>query len=85
MLLVLKRMVSMDGSFEHPKHMLKLMGKKEFTILRSKICLSKPVIQYSTFKISMHALISTYLVFIFMDILYTILLISSHSSHVIVY
>ena len=24
-----------DGSFEHPKHMLKLMGKKIFTILRS--------------------------------------------------
>ena len=23
-----------DGSFEHPKHMLKLMGKKIFTILR---------------------------------------------------
>ena len=26
-----------DGSFEHPKHMLKLMGKIIFTILRSKI------------------------------------------------
>ena len=26
-----------DGSFEHPKHMLKLMGKKIFTILCSKI------------------------------------------------
>ena len=26
-----------DGSFEQPKHMLKLMGKKIFTILRSKI------------------------------------------------
>ena len=26
-----------DGSFEHPKHMLKLMGKKIFAILRSKI------------------------------------------------
>ena len=23
-----------DGSFEHPKHMLKLVGKKIFTILR---------------------------------------------------
>ena len=23
-----------DGSFQHPKHMLKLMGKKIFTILR---------------------------------------------------
>ena len=23
-----------DGSFEHPKHMLKVMGKKIFTILR---------------------------------------------------
>ena len=36
MLWVLKRTVSMS-SFEHPKHMLKLMGKKIFTILRSKI------------------------------------------------
>ena len=26
-----------DGSFEHPKHMLKLMGKKIFTILLSNI------------------------------------------------
>ena len=26
-----------DGSFEHPKHMFKLMGKKIFTILGSKI------------------------------------------------
>ena len=26
-----------DGSFEHPKHMLKLMGKRIFTILCSKI------------------------------------------------
>ena len=25
-----------DGSFEHPKHMLELMGKKIFTILRWK-------------------------------------------------
>ena len=25
-----------DGSFEHPKHMLKLMGKKMFTISHSK-------------------------------------------------
>ena len=25
-----------DGSFEHPKHMLKIMGKKTFTILRWK-------------------------------------------------
>ena len=28
---------------EHPKHMLKLMGKKIFTFLCSKFCLSKPV------------------------------------------
>ena len=32
-----------NGSFEHPKHMLKLMGKKIFIILRSKFCLSKPI------------------------------------------
>ena len=37
MLWVLKRTVSMRRFFEHPKHMLKLMGKKIFTILRSKI------------------------------------------------
>ena len=30
-------------SFEHPKHILKLMGKKIFTILRSKNVLSKAV------------------------------------------
>ena len=35
-----------DGSFEHPKHMFKQMGKKIFTILRSKLCLSKPVHYY---------------------------------------
>ena len=32
-----------DRSFEHPKHTLKLMGKKMFIILRSKYCLSKPM------------------------------------------
>ena len=42
MLLVLKRTVSMIY-FEHSKHMFKLMGKKIFTILRLKNCLSKPV------------------------------------------
>ena len=34
MLWVLKRIVSMRRCFEHPKHMLKIMGKKIFTILR---------------------------------------------------
>ena len=34
MLWILKRTVSMRGSFEHPEHMLKIMGKKIFTILR---------------------------------------------------
>ena len=33
-----------DGSFEHPKHMLKFMGKKISTILRTKFCLSKPML-----------------------------------------
>ena len=33
-----------DDSFEHPKHMLKLMGKKIFTVLRFKNCISKPMI-----------------------------------------
>ena len=38
MLWVLKRIVSMRGSFEHPKHMLKLMGKKIFNNFTLKIC-----------------------------------------------
>ena len=33
-----------NGSFEHPNYMLKLMGKNIFTILRSKFCLSKPML-----------------------------------------
>ena len=32
-----------DGSFEHPKHMLKLMGKKLFANKCLKFCLSKPM------------------------------------------
>ena len=32
-----------DGYFEHPKHMLKLMGKKIFTIYIN-ICLPKRII-----------------------------------------
>ena len=33
-----------NSSFEHPKHMLKIMGKKIFKILRRSVyCLSKPV------------------------------------------
>ena len=32
-----------DGSFEHPKHMLEIMGKKRFTILCWKF-LFKPVV-----------------------------------------
>ena len=43
MLWVLKRTVSMRCSFEHPKHMLKLTGKKIYTFLRRN-CLSKPVV-----------------------------------------
>ena len=26
-----------DGSFEHPKHMLKMMGEKIFTVVHRKI------------------------------------------------
>ena len=33
-----------DDSFEHPKHMLKLMGKKMLSILCINFCLSKPVL-----------------------------------------
>ena len=36
MLCVLKEPSQWDGSFEHPKHMIKLMGKKKITILHSK-------------------------------------------------
>ena len=32
-----------DGSFEHSKHMLKLMGKKVFAIDAENFCVSKPV------------------------------------------
>ena len=41
MLCSLKRAVSMDGSFEHPK--LKIIGKKIYTILPKEFCLSKPM------------------------------------------
>ena len=45
MLWVLKRTVSMNRSFEHPKHMLKLMGKENIIIQfdTQKVCLSKPM------------------------------------------
>ena len=36
MLLVSKEPFQLDGSFENPKHMFTLMGKKIFTILCSK-------------------------------------------------
>ena len=36
MLWVLKRTISVRRFFEHPKHALKLMSKKIFTILHSK-------------------------------------------------
>ena len=35
-----------DGCFEHTKHMLELMDKKIFTLLRSKFCLSKQSINH---------------------------------------
>ena len=40
MLWVLKRTVSMRRFFKHPKHMLKMMGKKIITILHAKILLN---------------------------------------------
>ena len=42
-----------EGSFEHPKHMFKLMGMKILTILHSKHCLSIPMCaakQFSLFQ-----------------------------------
>ena len=46
MLWVLKRTVSMRRFFWAPKYLLKLMGKKIFTIYAENFCLSKPVIVY---------------------------------------
>ena len=44
MLLVLKNTSYWNGSFEHPKHMFKLMGKKMITILCYNICLTGPMV-----------------------------------------
>ena len=44
---VLKRTVSMRRSFEHPKHMFRLLGKKIITNSPSKFCLTGPM-QYDT-------------------------------------
>ena len=35
-----------NGSFEHPNHMLKLMGKRYLQFYAQKFCLSKPVHYY---------------------------------------
>ena len=43
MLWVLKQIVSMRLFFWAPKNMLKIIGKKIFTVLRWKFCLSKPM------------------------------------------
>ena len=43
MMWALKRTVSLRRFFEHPKHMLKLMAKKIYTILRSIFFLTKPM------------------------------------------
>ena len=50
MLWVLKRTFSMRPSFEHPEHMLKLMGKKIFTILSWNILFIK------TYEVSSHTI-----------------------------
>ena len=50
MLRVSKEPSQWDSSFEHPKHMLKLMGKKIFTIdAECFFCLSKPLLLFSNF------------------------------------
>ena len=41
------------GTFEHPKHMLRMIGKIKLTILPSKLCLSKPMI-LEAFKLNGH-------------------------------
>ena len=38
-----KEMSQWDGSFDHPNHMLKIMGKKIVLIGTENVCLSKPV------------------------------------------
>ena len=38
-----KELSQLDGSIEHPKHMLKMMGMKIFTLFAEKFCLLKPV------------------------------------------
>ena len=43
MLWVLKRPSQRDGSFEHPKHMLKIMGKKILHLYAENFCLPKTV------------------------------------------
>ena len=47
--------------FEHPKHMLKLMGKKIFTILCSKMGLSKTCVAYLR-KVCLHPAELVYLI-----------------------
>ena len=48
MVWVFKRTVSMRRSFEHPKHMLKLMGQNIFSIFTIKVfCLSDPCLCFS--------------------------------------
>ena len=47
-----------DGSFEHPKHMLKIMGKKILTILRwNFFCSSKPLRGHFEFCFCLYKLI----------------------------
>ena len=43
MLWVLKEPSHWDGSFEHPKHMFKLMGKKMIVFYSQKFCLAWPM------------------------------------------
>ena len=38
-----KELSQWDGSFEHPKHMLKIMGRKYLQFYAEIFCLSKPV------------------------------------------
>ena len=48
---VLKMTVSMTRFFEHPKHMLKIMGEKIFTIYAKKFCLCGKILIEHTKKI----------------------------------
>ena len=43
-----------DGSYQHPKHMLKLIGKKYLPFYAQRFCLPKPMILFYIYKQTYH-------------------------------